>query len=82
VKIVDEQLTMVFVFVESVGILAPLAFIFFHLVRQFLFLPVAIICIAGGVLFGTVLGTIYSFIGLMLVSMTFYFVINKMPKTY
>jgi uncharacterized membrane protein YdjX (TVP38/TMEM64 family) len=82
VKIVDEQLTMVFVFVESVGILAPLAFIFFHLVRQFLFLPVAIICIAGGVLFGTVLGTIYSLIGLMLVSLAFYFVINKMPKTY
>ncbi|MHC0037412.1 TVP38/TMEM64 family protein [Pseudoneobacillus sp. C159] len=78
----DEQLTMVFVFVKSVGYLAPLAFIFFHIVRQFLFLPVAIVCIAGGVIFGTVLGTIYSLIGLMLVSLAFYFVINKMPKTY
>ncbi|HLO10935.1 MAG TPA: VTT domain-containing protein [Pseudoneobacillus sp.] len=78
----DEQLSMVFILVESVGILAPLAFIFFHLFRQFLFIPVAIVCIAGGVLFGTVLGTIYSIIGLMLVSIMFYFVINRMPKTY
>jgi uncharacterized membrane protein YdjX (TVP38/TMEM64 family) len=68
--------------VESVGILAPLAFILFHLLRQFLFLPVAIVCIAGGVLFGTVLGTLYSVIGLMLVSIMFYFVVNRMPKTY
>jgi uncharacterized membrane protein YdjX (TVP38/TMEM64 family) len=79
--IMDEQLTMVFILVESVGILAPLAFIFFHLLRQFLFLPVAIVCIAGGVLFGTVLGTIYSIIGLMLVSVIFYLVVNRMPKT-
>lgn len=78
----NEQLSMVFIIVESVGFLAPLAFIFFHLVRQFLFLPVAIVCIAGGVLFGTVLGTIYSIIGLMLVSITFYFVIKRMPKTF
>lgn len=78
----DEQLAMMFVLVESVGILAPLAFIFFHLLRQFLFLPVAVICIAGGVLFGTVLGTLYSTIGLMLVSMLFYLVINRMPKTH
>jgi uncharacterized membrane protein YdjX (TVP38/TMEM64 family) len=78
----DEQLTMVFVLVESVGILAPLAFILFHLLRQFLFLPVVIVCIAGGVLFGTVLGTLYSVIGLMLVSIMFYFVVNRMPKTY
>jgi uncharacterized membrane protein YdjX (TVP38/TMEM64 family) len=78
----DEQLTMVFILVESVGILAPLAFIFFHLIRQFLFLPVVVVCIAGGVLFGTVLGTLYSIIGLMLVSIMFYFVVNRMPKTY
>jgi uncharacterized membrane protein YdjX (TVP38/TMEM64 family) len=77
----DEQLTMVFILVESVGILAPLAFILFHLLRQFLFLPVAIVCIAGGILFGTVLGTVYSIIGLMLVSVIFYLVVNRMPKT-
>jgi uncharacterized membrane protein YdjX (TVP38/TMEM64 family) len=70
----------IFLFIESVGILAPLAFIFFHVVRQFLFIPVAVVCISGGVLFGTVLGTVYSIIGLMLVSVLFYVIINKMPK--
>ncbi|MFD2446288.1 TVP38/TMEM64 family protein [Bacillus sp. CGMCC 1.16607] len=78
----DEQLKMMFVFVESVGILAPLAFILFHLLRQFLFIPVAVVCIAGGVLFGTVFGTIYSLVGLTMVSVLFYFVVNKMPRTY
>jgi uncharacterized membrane protein YdjX (TVP38/TMEM64 family) len=77
----DEQLQLMFIFVESVGILAPLAFIFFHLLRQFLFIPVAVVCVAGGVLFGTVLGTVYSLLGLMLVSVLFFFVVNRMPKT-
>lgn len=78
----DEQLQLMFIFVESVGILAPLAFIFFHLLRQFLFIPVAVVCVAGGVLFGTVLGTVYSLLGLMMVSILFFFVVNRMPKTY
>ncbi|WP_442595375.1 TVP38/TMEM64 family protein [Neobacillus sp. D3-1R] len=78
----NEQLSMVFILVESVGILAPLVFILFHLLRQFLFIPVAVVCIAGGVLFGTALGTVYSLIGLMLVSILFYFIVQKMPKTY
>ncbi|HYK74617.1 MAG TPA: VTT domain-containing protein [Pseudoneobacillus sp.] len=78
----NEQLSMVFFLVESVGILAPLAFILFHLLRQFLFIPVAVVCISGGVLFGTALGTLYSIIGLMLVSILFYFIVLKMPKTY
>lgn len=78
----NEQLSMVFILLESVGILAPLAFILFHLLRQFLFIPVAVVCIAGGVLFGTALGTFYSISGLMMASILFYFVVQKMPKTY
>lgn len=68
--------------VEMGGMLAPIAFILFHLLRQVLFIPVAIVCIAGGVLFGTVYGTIYSIIGLVLSSLVFYYIIHKMPVTH
>jgi uncharacterized membrane protein YdjX (TVP38/TMEM64 family) len=43
---------------------------------------VAVICVAGGVLFGTVAGTFYSVIGLFLSSFLFYFLIKRMPKTH
>ncbi|WP_075982522.1 TVP38/TMEM64 family protein [Bacillus massilinigeriensis] len=78
----DEQLAMLFVIVKAGGIFAPIAFIFFHFVRQFLFIPVSVICIAGGVLFGTIAGTFYSLIGLLFSSFLFYFIVNRMPKTY
>lgn len=79
---VDEKLTILIVFVQSGGVLAPLAFIAFHIIRQFLFIPVSVVLIAGGVLFGTILGTIYSFIGLTIVSILFYFTIRKFPTFY
>ncbi|MGE8206357.1 VTT domain-containing protein [Heyndrickxia sp. NPDC080065] len=78
----NEQLLMLFSFVEGSAILAPFMFILFHLLRQFLFIPVAIVCMAGGILFGSLLGIIYSLIGLLLLSALFYFCIKKMPKTY
>lgn len=79
---VDDRLAMFLVIIETGGIFAPLAFILLHFLRQFLFLPVAIICVAGGVLFGTVAGTFYSIIGLFLSSFLFYVLINRMPKTH
>lgn len=78
----DEELAMLFVMVEAGGIFAPIAFILFHFLRQFLFIPVAVICIAGGVLFGTVAGTIYSIIGLLLSSFLFLILIKRIPKTH
>lgn len=78
----DDRLAMLLVIVETGGILAPIAFILLHFLRQFLFIPVAIICVAGGVLFGTVAGTIYSLIGLFLSSLLFYFLISRMPNTH
>ncbi|UII55129.1 VTT domain-containing protein [Cytobacillus spongiae] len=78
----DEQFSMLFVLVEAGGILAPILFILVHFLRQFLFIPVAIICIAGGVLFGTVFGTVYSLFGLMLSSLLFFMLIHRMPKTH
>lgn len=78
----DERLAVFLIFVETGGVFAPIALILLHFLRQFLFLPVALICIAGGVIFGTVAGTIYSIIGLSFSSLLFYFLIGKMPNTH
>ncbi|MGM8366759.1 TVP38/TMEM64 family protein [Virgibacillus sp. W0181] len=68
-------------FIESGGLLAPILFISFHLIRPLFFLPVMLICISGGMLFGTVGGTFYSVIGITLSSIIFYGFIQNMPKT-
>ncbi|SFD59864.1 Uncharacterized membrane protein YdjX, TVP38/TMEM64 family, SNARE-associated domain [Lentibacillus persicus] len=77
-----EQLgTYMMIFIETGGLLAPVLFISFHLLRPLFFLPVVFICISGGVLFGTVAGTLYSLIGITLSSIVFYAVIRWMPGT-
>ncbi|MCJ7839801.1 VTT domain-containing protein [Lederbergia sp. NSJ-179] len=78
----NEPLLIMLTFVQGTGTLAPLIFIFFHVVRQFIFIPVIMVCMAGGILFGSVLGTLYSMIGLLLLSALFYFCIRKMPSAY
>lgn len=78
----EEQLSVLFVMVEVSGILAPIIFILFHTLRQFLFIPPILVCIAGGVLFGVTLGTIYSIIGLTINCLIFYAVIHRLPKTH
>ena len=66
--------------IAEMGWLAPPLFILFHLLRPLLFLPVIVVCIAGGVLFGFVEGAIYNFIGLALMNYFFYLFISKFPK--
>ncbi|MBB6445667.1 TVP38/TMEM64 family protein [Bacillus benzoevorans] len=78
----DESMSILLVVLGAGGVLAPVAFILFHLIRQFLFIPVTIVCLAGGILFGALFGTLLSLIGLLLNSVCFYFLIGKMPKTY
>lgn len=78
----NESLALLVVVVETAGILAPIAFILFHTIRQFLFIPVSLVCITGGVLFGSLFGSIFSIFGLMLNSILFYFLIKKLPKTH
>src|SRR5699024_1078436 len=56
-------------------------FISLHLFRQFLFIPVIFICIIGGALFGTIIGSFYSLIGLTLSSLLFYIILLWTPKT-
>lgn len=78
----EEQLSILFVMVEVGGVLAPIIFILFHTLRQFLFIPPILVCIAGGVLFGVTLGTIYSIIGLTINCLLFYVIIHRLPKTH
>lgn len=65
--------------IETTGFFAPLVFILFHIIRQFLLIPVAIVCLAGGILFGTLPGSLYSVIGLTCASITFYFFSKLFP---
>lgn len=78
----EQFSTYIMVFIETGGLLAPILFISFHLLRPLFFLPVAFICISGGVIFGAVAGTLYSVIGITLSSIIFYAVIRWMPKTF
>ncbi|RIW29736.1 TVP38/TMEM64 family protein [Bacillus salacetis] len=75
----DEKYTFVFAVIESSGWLAPVAFILFHILRQFIFIPVVLVCIVGGILFGSVFGTIYSLVGLTLLSAGSYFILKMFP---
>ncbi|WP_110927176.1 TVP38/TMEM64 family protein [Bacillus massiliglaciei] len=77
----NEKLTVVMSFLHNDSIYSPLIFISFHILRQFIFIPVAVVCIAGGVLFGAVPGTIYSLLGLTISSLMFYAIASKLPKT-
>ncbi|MFD1706383.1 TVP38/TMEM64 family protein [Siminovitchia sediminis] len=78
----SEPLLVMLSIMQGSGPLAPLMFILFHVVRQFTFIPVALVCMAGGMLFGSILGTLYSMTGLLLLSALFYFVIRRIPRTY
>ena len=72
----------IFTFVENGGLLAPILFISFHLLRPLFFLPVVFICISGGMLFGALAGMIFSIIGITLSSLLFYIVLQRTPKTF
>lgn len=76
----DETMTLLFVFIGSTGLLAPVIFIGIHLIRPFFFIPVPVICIVGGILFGSVFGTIYSILGLTMLSILFYFLYRQVPR--
>ena len=49
--------------IDAFGIWAPVVFIFLYILATVLFLPGAIFTLAGGLLFGAYLGTLYNLIG-------------------
>ncbi|RWZ59820.1 TVP38/TMEM64 family protein [Halobacillus fulvus] len=75
-----ETSTTVLQWLEHQEAWAPLLFIAIHLLRPFFFLPVMLVCITGGVLFGPIAGTAYSVIGTMLSSLLFYKTIRFLPS--
>jgi uncharacterized membrane protein YdjX (TVP38/TMEM64 family) len=75
-----EKVEYVLSVVQMSGILAPIIFIIFHTLRQFFFIPVIVVCFAGGLLFGAVFGAIYSLIGLTLSSFVVYFLLRIFPS--
>ncbi|HAQ08048.1 MAG TPA: alkaline phosphatase [Bacillus bacterium] len=77
----DYMRSLLLILVESGGWYAPALFILFHILRQFLFIPPAVVCIAGGLLFGILPGIIYSLIGLSAASIVFFILIEKVPET-
>ncbi|MBU5593639.1 VTT domain-containing protein [Amphibacillus sp. MSJ-3] len=75
-----EKIEYYIEFVRGTHVLiAPLIYITLHLIRPILFIPVILICIAGGLIFGIIPGIILSIIGLMLSSISFYFLADIMP---
>lgn len=78
----DEVSALFFDVLQTGGMFAPIAFILFHVLRQFVFVPVGVVCMIGGVFFGAVYGTLYSLIGLMLVSICFYVLFKQVPSLF
>ncbi|WP_033828230.1 TVP38/TMEM64 family protein [Bacillus andreraoultii] len=78
----DGSTSLILSFVEMGGLFAPIAFILFHIVRQFLFIPVVVVCLAGGLLFGSVFGIIFSIIGLTLSSVLLFFILRIFPTVH
>jgi uncharacterized membrane protein YdjX (TVP38/TMEM64 family) len=66
--------------IDNYMFIAPIGFIIIHLIRPFFFFPVLLLCVTGGILFGTVAGTVYSVIGLTLSSIIFYGIMQIVPK--
>ena len=78
----DEQLALLVGLTEKGSFLLPFLFVVLHLLRPLFFIPVAVLCVAGGMLFGLAAGTLYSLLGLLLSSLLFFIFINNMPATY
>ncbi|HEU5141298.1 MAG TPA: VTT domain-containing protein [Bacillales bacterium] len=78
----DKVSGIVFEVLQTSGMFAPLAFIILHVMRQFVFVPVSLICMLGGVFFGVLYGTLYSLIGLTLASIWFYLLFKRMPSWF
>jgi uncharacterized membrane protein YdjX (TVP38/TMEM64 family) len=75
----EELWSLLLIVFESGSWYAPAIFILFHVFRQFLFIPPAVVCIAGGLLFGMIPGILYSIIGLTGASILFYIIMKQAP---
>lgn len=75
----EEYVEPIVQFIEKSGWLGPFFYILLHIIRPMLFIPVLLICLASGFLFGGILGSIYTFIGLLASSLSFYYMMMYVP---
>ncbi|WP_088008276.1 TVP38/TMEM64 family protein [Indiicoccus explosivorum] len=66
--------------IEGAGWLAPFLFVILHVLRPVLLLPVIVVCLIGGLLFGIVWGAVLNFIGLALMTLVTYWLVGRFPK--
>lgn len=78
----DEVNQSIEAFIDHAGWLAPALFVVLHIIRPILFIPVIVICVVGGVVFGFVQGAILSLIGLSLMSLISYKIVFRLPKLH
>ncbi len=76
----EDMLKATLQLIEKSGWLAPLGFVLLHTLRQFLLVPVLLVCLIGGYLFGTIYGSLYSMIGLVVASVLFYGLVQAFPS--
>ncbi|MEO1093511.1 MAG: TVP38/TMEM64 family protein [Cyanobacteria bacterium J06638_28] len=62
----QDQLVNTLAWIDSLGAIAPVAFIVLYVIITVAFLPASIVTLGAGVVFGVVQGSIYVFIGAML----------------
>jgi len=63
--------------VESFGILSIAIYILINCIRPFLLIPTTVMFISGGVIFGTVRGSLYTLMGLMVASSLSFFLARR-----
>ena len=70
-------------FIAGFGIFAPITFIFLQILQVVVFIiPSSVFTISGGYAFGTVLGTIYSLIGIMIGSIIVFYFSRKLGRPF
>lgn len=65
---------------DASGWFGPFLFIVLHIIRPLLFIPVILVCIIGGLIFGIIPGILYSLIGITISCLIFYFLATFMPN--
>lgn len=55
--------TVIISWIETLGIIAPIFFLLLYCLATLLFLPTMMLTLAGGVIFGPVLGTLFNLLG-------------------
>lgn len=62
-SVLDVDAEQLRIWIESYGIWAPLVYIVLYTIRPLIFFPASLLSLAGGLVFGVWLGTLYTIVG-------------------